>query len=117
MKPKLDYQALNLKEETTRPMPTFVVLTGSEKREILDPEIIGPFESTYEAFAWVARLPNANVEPLDSKWPGEIGLEPYSGYAGFAIVNTASSSDPEAYLEERWELYDDNDESRDSDNP
>ena len=57
------------------PSKSFVVLTGSEKWETLDPEIVGPFETYQQAYEWIARLPNASIE-ADGFLAGHISLTP-----------------------------------------
>ena len=90
------------------PSKSFVVLTGSEKWETLDPEIIGPFPSYRDAYEWIARLPNASIE-ADGFLAGHIRLTPVnpallcqpqaSEFAGWAIVNAETAASPQAYAE------------------
>lgn len=86
-------------------MGTFVVLTGSEKHEILDPPVIGPFEGPEEAVKWVTELPNATVL-TESPFEGYLVLRPtLGGYAGFVLVDEEHASSPELYLAEEEEVY------------
>jgi hypothetical protein len=94
-----------LKPEASETSKTFVVLTGCEKQDILNPDVLGPFESYRAAYLWIAELRNANIA-VDGPWKGEIYLEPIDGgYAGFAIVNEGTAGNPKEYMASSDELY------------
>lgn len=90
-------------------MTSFVVLTGDDKRDILQPDVIGPFPDDGAAEAWVASLPNAIVDDESSPWPGAVILMPTGydggGYAGYAIVSEATAADPVEYLSDVVEVF------------
>lgn len=82
---------------------SFLVFTGSEKHDILYPDVVGPFASQEEALDFVKSLGNAEVLGPDTPWPGSIVLmPPDGGYAGFAVVNAETATDPGEYAQEHW---------------
>lgn len=66
-------------------MSVFVVITGSEKQDVLYPDVIGPFESEHAASDWIDNHPNSHPSGY---------FEPdHCGYASATIVsaNTAQT--------------------------
>jgi hypothetical protein len=81
----------------------FLVITGSEKHDVLDPDVYGPFPSEEAAEEALQHHPRAVVLGKDHPHAGAIVLEPYNGgYIGWKVVSakTAVSADG---LVELWD--------------
>jgi len=79
------------------PSPVFVVFTGSEKSDILDPDVYGPFASEEEALEFVKGSDLVSmIYPDDHPyWPGAITLDSgMGGYTGFALVCARTATPP-----------------------
>jgi hypothetical protein len=92
------------------PCKSYVVLVlSADKWDILDPEVIGPFDSYRQAYEWIARLPNASIAATDQKYPGHIKLAPCppstpENVCGWAIVSEQTAADPSRFMQE-WTTY------------
>jgi hypothetical protein len=74
----------------------FVVKTGSEKQDIVNPHVFGPFADADAAWDWVEKHPrhigDGCCEPIDG------------GYEGLIVVSEQNAEDPAVELAELAEL-------------